>query len=361
MTLHARHLGRALAFGALLISQPLTGTAQEAFSPSQVTITVPFAEGGGSDTLVRMITPYLQKTLPGNPAMVVQNQPGGGGLPGTNTFFRSAQNDGSELLAMSSSVFMATLLRDRQVRFEVDKFTPVYLSPLGAVIYVADETGAMTGNGIEGISVPLVYGAASPTSADVLTILALDLLGLDVNPVFGTQRGAARIAFERGEFNVDHQSAAAYSSNVLPLIEAGEAIPLMSFGFADATGEIGRDPAFPEVPTFFELYEQTHGKPLDGPARTAWVALFNASISTGKALVLPQDTPAEVASAYVAALEKIFADPDFITHAKAEIGDYPQSTGEAALAQYSSATTLDEEAFAWLADWYQTKLGVALR
>lgn len=361
MFAQARHLGRALTFGALLVGQPLAASAQDTFAPSQVTITVPFAEGGGSDTLVRMLTPYLQQTLPGTPSVIVKNQPGGGGVPASNTFFRSAPNDGSELLAMSSSVFMAALLRDRQVRFEMDKFKPVYLSPLGAVIYVSSDTGAKPGKGIEGINVPLVYGAGSPTSSDIKTIIALDLLGLDVKPVFGTQRGAARIAFERGEFNVDHQSAAAYSANVLPLVESGKAIPLMSMGFADASGEIVRDPAFPEVPTFLELYEQTFGKPLDGPARTAWVALFHASVSTGKALVLPPDTPDEVASAYVAAFEKIFANPDFITRAKAEIGDYPQSTGKAAEAQFSQAVTLDEESFAWLANWYQTKLGVTLQ
>lgn len=353
-------MSKAITLAGLLALMPLVASAQDNFAPAQVNITVPFAEGGGSDTLVRMIAPFLQKSLPGDPTILVQNQPGGGGLPGTNQFFKSAETDGSALLAMSSSVFMANLLRDRQVRFKIEEFTPIYLSPLGAVIYVADKTGAKPGQGIKNIKAPLVYGAASPTSADVLTILALDLLGLEVKPVFGTQRGAARIAFERGEFNVDHQSPAAFSSNVQPLVDAGQAIPLMSFGFADAQGNIGRDPGFPELPTFFELYQQTHGKPLEGPARRAWVALFNASISTGKALVLPPETPEPVAAAYIAIFEKVFTDPEFIAKAKAEIGDYPQSTGEAAARQFSGATTLDEGAFAWLAEWYQRKLGVVL-
>lgn len=351
---------KTLVISGLLACQTAVAKAQENFEPSQVTITVPFAEGGGSDTLVRMIAPYLGKTLSGKPSIIVQNQPGGGGLPGTNQFFRAAEHDGSELLALSSSVFMANLLRDRQVRFEIDKFIPIYLSPLGGVIYVSDKTGAKPENGIEGISAPLVYGAASPTSADVLTILALDLLGLDVKPVFGTQRGAARIAFERGEFTVDHQSPAAFNSNVKPLVASGQAVPLMSFGFADASGEIVRDPAFPDMPTFFELYRQTKGKDLDAVPKRAWTALFNASVSTGKALVLPPEVPEVVRSAYVKAFETIFADPDFIARAKTEIGDYPQSTGEAALKQFSNAATLDAEAFAWLAQWYQTKLGVKL-
>ncbi|WP_284778073.1 hypothetical protein [Agrobacterium sp. lyk4-40-TYG-31] len=357
---HFRIFTKALALGALFACQSIGAKAQETFEPSQVTITVPFAEGGGSDTLVRMIAPYLGKTLSGTPSIIVQNQPGGGGLPGTNQFFRSAEHDGSELLAMSSSVFMANLLRDRQVRFEIDSFIPVYLSPLGGVIYVSEKTGAKPGKGIEGISAPLVYGAASPTSADVLVILALDLLGLEVKPVFGTQRGAARIAFERGEFNVDHQSPAAFNSNVKPLVASGQAVPLMSFGFADASGEIVRDPAFPEMQTFFELYRETKGKDLDGPAKRAWIALFNASVSTGKALVLPAKTPESVRTAYVAAFEKIFADPEFVARAKTEIGDYPQSTGDIAMKQFSNAAKLDAEAFTWLAQWYQTKLGVKL-
>jgi hypothetical protein len=48
------------------------------------------------------------------------------------------------------------------------------------------------------------------------------LLGFDVQYVFGFQgRGDGRLAFERGETNIDYQTSSAYIRNVVPLVEEG--------------------------------------------------------------------------------------------------------------------------------------------
>jgi tripartite-type tricarboxylate transporter receptor subunit TctC len=49
------------------------------FAGKSVRITVGFAPGGGFDTFARVFAVHLQKTLPGNPKVVVSN------LPGANT------------------------------------------------------------------------------------------------------------------------------------------------------------------------------------------------------------------------------------------------------------------------------------
>ena len=59
------------------------------YSGKKITIIVPFKEGGGTDGLARLFAPYLQKELPGNPDVIVLNQPGGGGVTGSNKFQRT--------------------------------------------------------------------------------------------------------------------------------------------------------------------------------------------------------------------------------------------------------------------------------
>ena len=74
------------------------------------------------------------------------------------------------------------------------------------------------------------YGSQGPTSLDLVPVLAFEIMGLDVDPVFGLARGPARVAFERGESLIDYQTSSAYLRNVVPLIKAGKAVPLFSWG-----------------------------------------------------------------------------------------------------------------------------------
>jgi len=65
-------------------------------------------------------------------------------------------------------------------------------------------------------------------------------------------KGAARVAFEQGEVNLDYQTSPAYLKNVQPLVDEGLAVPLFAFGILDENGDIVRDPVFPDMPSFAE-------------------------------------------------------------------------------------------------------------
>ena len=52
--------------------------------------------------------------------------------------------------------------------------------------------------------------------------------------------------FERGEANIDYQTSSAFLSKVTPLVKAGKAVPIMSWGSLDASGNIVRDPTLPQ-------------------------------------------------------------------------------------------------------------------
>ena len=106
---------------------------------------------------------------------------------------------------------------------------------------------------------------------DLVPLLAWEMLGLKVEPVFGIKgRGDGRLMFERGGANIDYQTSSSYLKGVTPFVETGTAVPMMSWGALDAAGNIVRDPTFPEMPTFKEVCEATDGCETSGEKWDAW-------------------------------------------------------------------------------------------
>lgn len=85
---------RTLAALALAALAPLAA-AQASYPERPVTLVVPTAPGGGTDTIARFIAERLGKAL--KQPFVIDNRPGANGIPGTDSVAR-AQPDGYRLL-----------------------------------------------------------------------------------------------------------------------------------------------------------------------------------------------------------------------------------------------------------------------
>lgn len=326
--------------------------AQEAdFSGERITMTVPYGQGGGTDVWARFVAPNLQRFLPGAPTIVIENVPGGGSILGANQFAMTATSDGLSIMGVSSSTQIPFVLGDSRVRYDYADWTPIFVSPSGAVCYAQPGLGVDSGADIAALrDMTVRFGSQGPTSNDLVFLLALNLFDLDVNAVHGMKsRGEGRLGFERGEFDIDCQGASAYFAN--PLAEQGKAVLLFSLGILGPDGAIIRDPSFPDVPTLLEVYEQVEGSAPDGAAWDAYRSLWGAAYAGQKIVVIPKDVPPEVAAAYAAAAEAMAADPEFQQAAALEIGAYPQAAGEDAVALVEGALTVSDEAREWLRNW----------
>jgi len=331
------------------------------FAGKRIEIVVPFGEGGGTDVWARAMLPHLKRHMPGDPTIIIRNIPGGGAITGSNEFQRRARPDGMTLFALSSSVITNYVFHDRRVQYKPEEWIPVMVSPLGAVAYVSPSTGVQKPEDIARLGgQTLKYGSNGATSVDITLLLAMDLLGFDLQVVFGMNRGPARLAFERGETNLDHQTTAAYLRQSKPLVDAGKAVPLFSFGYMQADESFTRDPTFPDIPSFNEAYRRVHGRDPSGPGYEAWTTLFHATVTASKAFMLPAGTPAPVVAAYRAAATAMVNDPVFKAAAANEIGVYPQAVGEAAARQLKLALTLPADARAYLTEWLRRKYSVNL-
>ena len=357
-------LGWTAAAGAATLL-PRLAFAQEAvtFEGETIEWVIPFGEGGGNDAWARFFAPYLAKYLPGKPDVIIRNVPGGGSISGTNTFAQRAQDDGLTFIGVSGSTQFPYLLGDSRVRYDYRDFTPVLASPTGGVVYVPADFGiADASQTAELRGRELVFANTGATSLDLVLMLAFDMLGLTVQHVFGmTSRGETRLAFERGEANIDYQTSSSYLSNVVPMVEAGEAVPLFTLGALDAEGKVVRDPTFPDMPHFLEVYEMVNGAPPEaGDMLDAYMAFFSAGFPAQKMALLPITTSAEIVTAYRDAFAAAVADPE-LQERKADIlGDYEQATGEAADRLFTIATTISPEAKAWMQNYLRTEHEVEL-
>lgn len=346
----------ALALAAVAMS-PMAAAAQDAsFEGKRVEMLVPFAEGGGADVWARFIAPHLQRHLPGSPTIIVRNVPGAGGIAGANEFQARGRADGTSVFVLSASIMFNSLLGDPRVRYNLAEWQPVYVSPLGLVAYASTKFGIKGPGDIGKLKgQKLVFGGNTPTSLDMTVLLALDQSELDVQAVFGISRGPARLAFERGEFTVDFQTAAAYQRNVTPLIKAGKAVPLFSFGVIGKGGEFVRDPTFPDIPNFVEAYQSIHGKKPSGVWFDTWSTFFHAAVTVNKGFTLPAKTPANVVGAYSKAIETMIADPKFTAEAERHLGKYEQAVGAKAKEWYKLGTTATPEAKQFVLKWLKEK------
>jgi len=362
--------------GALSIATATGGSqsaaaADVSFAGKRITILVPFNPGGGTDSYVRFLAPLYEKHLPGNPKVLVLNKSGAGGILGANYFQQKAAKDGTWILALSTSTLSNYALGDPRIIFDLKKYIPVLLSPRGVMQYVRKELGVQGEKDIAAkmkkmLSYKkdqLVYGGKTPTSMGLNLRVAFSMLGVEVKSVMGLKgNGPMALAFERGEFNVNFDSALSYKNNRKKMIADGIAVPLYTFGVIDdATGKFVRDPTYPEVPTFHEAYKAVHGKEPSGPEYDAFEALFHMSVTMSKSLNLPPGTSDDIVAAWVKATRAILKDPEFVKQRQKRLGVYKQTIGKAAIPIRDKATNVSPEARKWLASYLKSRFNYDLK
>lgn len=317
---------------------------------------IPFKEGGGGDTWARFNLPYFTKHLSGNPVVVVNNIPGGGSIKGANLFADRVKPDGLMILGTSGTTQMPYLLDDPRVRYDYKKYKPLMSYPTGGVVYCSPSLGINSATDLHKIKdIPLKYASQGPTSLDIVPMFSFDLLGLNVDAVFGFRgRGAGRLAFERGEVLIDYQTSSAYIKNVKPLVAMGDAVPLFSFGALDENGNLVRDPSFPELPHFGEVYEQL-GYSLEGLKWDTWFAFMSAGFGGMKLLLTPKETPDEIVSLYKEAIMAMKKDEKYKKEKPVALGFYEQSVGEKAEKIFNLATNIKKEEKEYMKNWLREK------
>jgi tripartite-type tricarboxylate transporter receptor subunit TctC len=272
----------ALALVALLLSAAPLLRAQQTFPTQPVTIVVPYAAGGITDALARVVAERLGPQL-GVP-IVIDNRSGAGGLIGAEAVARS-KPDGHTLL-MHSSGILVVAANAKELRFDpVKELEPVaFVAGLPSVLVVHPSVPATT------VAEFLTYLRANPGrlncgilgegGADHRACLALEHAA-ESRMEHVIYRGLPPLDLDlvAGVIQVNVGAAAVQ----MPLALDGKLRVL-------ATSMAQRVPSLPDVPTLMES-----GVPYDALASNA--------------LFAPAGTPAEIIARLNSEIAVIMADP----------------------------------------------------
>ncbi|MCC2597200.1 tripartite tricarboxylate transporter substrate binding protein [Pusillimonas sp. MFBS29] len=146
--LTAASLGIAMALSVAAPAQADT------YPDHAVTLMVPFAAGGGGDTLGRIYADALSKTL--NQTIVVENRPGAGGNIGTASVTR-AKPDGYTLAYGTNGTGAINHWIYKDPGFTIDD-----LEPISRLTTIAAALVVQPGTNIQSVKDLIAYGKANP-------------------------------------------------------------------------------------------------------------------------------------------------------------------------------------------------------
>ena len=272
------------AAAALAACWQLPARAQ-AFPSRPITVINPFAAGGITDLMARLLSPRLTAQL-GQP-IVVDSKPGAGAAIGAVYVARSAP-DGHTLLLGSSTAF--TINPHLNAKLPYDPFRDFV--PVSSVLSVPNVLVAKPGFAAHNLSEfialakdkpgKLTYGSyGNGTSTHLIMEHLKHEAGIDVLHVPYKNGSTAVMALLGGEVDVSFDSL----YGAMPRIKAGQVMPL-------AMMQPERSPGLPNV---MSTTDAGYGK----VGYTAWLAFF-----------VPAATPPAVVQALSAAVRSAVEAPE---------------------------------------------------
>ena len=289
-----------VAFAVIALSAVVArgqNSVEAFYTDRTVTIYVGSGPGGVTDVSARIIGEYLERHLPGNPTVIVQNMPGGGSVTMANYLYRSAPRDGTALGYPVPGMITAELLEPNRTRYEGRR-----LNWIGSAfrstntLSVLDSTGVTA---VDDVREQRVFVGASGRGSPLyqLPALARSVLGIELEIITGYEGGTAVVlAMERGE--VDGQTIALdFWQNLRPeWLASGRLVHLFRIGPPDPLRA-------PGVPHLSEL--------VTNDADRALVEFMEIGVALGWPLFAPPDVPPERVAALRAAFDSLVADPAF--------------------------------------------------
>ncbi len=271
------------------------------FQGKTIEITLATAAGGGTDATGRAVAAFIGKFIPGNPKVLVRNQPGAGGVVATNSFFEKAKPDGFTWLHGSASIISNQQRRRDIVNFDMRKMVSIgNIGEAGPVVGIRkDAMKRLTDQKTE----PVVIGTRTGEETwNLLPLYAREFKGWNVRWLTGFGgTGEIDLAFRRGEVDMFGDS-----QNLKRLADEGLAEIIVQEG-RFINGKFVRRPDFPNVPTFPEYMAD---KLPTGLAWDGYIATL-APATVFKWTVLPPGTPENIQKICADAYAKMAEDPAF--------------------------------------------------
>lgn len=287
-----------LAAAVMSANAALAETAEDFYRGKPLTLIVSSGTGGGYDTLSRVVAKHLPKHIPGNPAVVVRNMPGAGGITAINYLFNVAPKDGLTFGQLQNTLPFEPVLGNKEALYDSSQF-----NWLGSQSF---ETGLL----IVWNTVPVnsvadlqkrevsVGSPAKNSTPSFNSRLLMEALDLKLRLIYGyPSQNDVFLAMERGEV----EAFPTFYSSVIstrPRWLTDHQVKLIV--------QYGPEPeaAIRDVPYALDLVKD--------PDKRRLVKAAAAPLGLGRPFAAPPGVPTDRVAYLRGALAETFADPEYL-------------------------------------------------
>jgi tripartite-type tricarboxylate transporter receptor subunit TctC len=269
---------------------PAVGGTAEKFPAKPIEMVVPFAAGGSTDVLARLVAKYAPKYF--DKPLVVVNKPGGGGITGTEGVVRSKPDGYSLFVGYGSGHDLVTPHFQKMPYDTFNDLIPVCRLSVHSIVMIirGDAPYKNLKEFIDwGKKKDQVTASVSTKAGSVdITFQAVGKatgLKLVTVPFRGGAESVTAIVGGQTDCGGNHPS------EIISHIKAKRLIPI-------AVALESRDSAIPDVPTFKELGYNV------------------VAVGSVKGVAAPKGTPPEVISYLSERFKKVCDDPEFVKSMK---------------------------------------------
>jgi tripartite-type tricarboxylate transporter receptor subunit TctC len=284
------------------------------YKGKQIDIIVGSLAGGGYDQYARVLARYMPAHIPGNPQIVVKNNPGGGGRAAMNQVYNVSAKDGTVMGITTRNVTWDPLYGE-QVTFD-----PTKLSWLGSLnsdtslCVVWHTTPHKTLDALKTNEV--LMGSGGPTISDSVHVKVLNQIAKTKMKLVLGYKGSTdvHLAMERGE--VQGRCGLTWGS-----IQAryGHWMAEKKISLV-AQFALNKNPELPDVPFIMDLVQTTEQKQM--------IELLLAANEMGRPFFLPPGVPKDRIQTLQNALVATAKDPKFIAEADKQGMELQLMTGD---------------------------------
>jgi tripartite-type tricarboxylate transporter receptor subunit TctC len=307
-----RMLG-VLVAGSLLGSAPAIAQSVEQFYKGKtLTIMLGHPPGGSYDLYARLAANHIKRYIPGNPNIIIEHRPGGGGIRAVTQFYAQSPRDGTVM-----GLFPESIAHSQVMQPELSKWNLAEMAYVGSIASVnpamvrRKDAPAKTIDEMKRVASNVGCSGRTSQSYQIPAILK-NLGGYQFKVVCGYPGSAEYvIALARGEIDMVSSAWNQWRSTHAGEIRDGVFVPVIQSG-------LRRNQEIANVPLMQEL--------VDDPTAKTIIEFYSASSAIGRALITPPNIPADRLAALRAAFDKLVVDAEFLREAervKAEVDPTP--------------------------------------
>ena len=274
-----------------------SANAADFYKGKTLTILIGHNPGGSYDGYAQLAALHLGKHIPGNPKVIVQHRPGGGGGKAGLYFFTKAPKDGTMIALLPETLGHTQLMDPKRGRWDMSKVKYIgRFAPANSAFGVRKEKNIKDIKGL--MSTPIKVGCTGRTSqSSQIPLLIKNLEGAKFTMVCGYRgSGPYMLAMERGEVDAISLNWATWNAKLLDKYKSGDYKVYMQVGLT-------RNKAIPDVPLIQEVIGTAETKKL-----YEWAG---AGADIGRALFGTPNMPADKVKILRAAFDSLVKDKAF--------------------------------------------------